>query len=298
MLLDPLEGLLCCPRCRRALALQTLDDCTIDCECGQTYPLESRLLDFHVQEQQLANNWSGSFRETEEEEKARIDNWLATGLLTMEDLEQINQAVNPEPVQAALAAGVASLHRHMADRACRVVLDLCTGMGGLFDEQIARVPLDGKLVVLSDLSTTVLRQVLDRLQGLGVAGSFLGLACDICQLPVRDNAVDLITGIAAAGNLDDGRSAMAEALRALTPGGQLRLCELLYAPDSRTVRWADYRKPGNLNAYDRLQSTLDDIGFGNPRLEELFCGVAHLKGDFNPLKGDATGVYLVSADKR
>ena len=298
MPLDLLDGLLCCPQCRRSLDLQTLDDGTFACDCGQTYPLESRLLDFHVQEQQLANNWSGSFRETEEEEQARLDRWLATGLLTMEDLEQINQAVHPEPVQEALAAGVASLHGHMADRACRVVLDLCTGMGSLVDEQIANVPLDGKLVLLSDLSTTALRQVLDRLQELGVAGSFLGLACDICQLPVRDSAVDLITGIAAVGNLDDGRSAMAEAFRALTPDGRLRLCELLYAPDSRTVRWADYWQPDNLHAYDRLLSSLDDVGFHRPHLEALFCGVAHLKGDFYPLKGDATGVYLVSADKR
>jgi len=295
---DQLDGLLCCPRCRRELELQTLEDCSIDCDCGQTYPLESRLLNFHVQEQQLANNWSRSFTETEEEKKARIDNWLATGLLTIEDLEQINQAINPEPLQAALAAGVASLHGHMADGACRVVLDLCTGMGSLFGEKIASVPQDGKLVVLTDLSTTALRQVLDRLQGLGVAGSVLGLACDVCQLPVRASAVDLITGIAAAGNLDDGRSAMAEALRTLSPGGRLRLCELLYAPDSRTVRWSDYRKPDSLVATNRLQSTLDDIGFHNPCLEELFYGVAHLEGDFNPLRGDATGVYLVSADKR
>ena len=298
MQLDLLDGLLCCPQCRRALELQTFDDCTIVCDCGQTYPLESRLLDFHVQEQQLANNWSGSFRETEEEEQARIDSWLATGLLTVEDLQQINQAINPEPVKGALGAGVASLHGDMADSACKLVLDLCTGMGSLVDEQIANVPLDGKLVLLSDLSTTALRQVLDRLQGLGVADSFVGLACDVCQLPVRDNAVDLITGIAAVGTLDDGRSAMVEALRVLKSGGKLRLCELLYAPDSRTVRWSDNQNPDNLYAYDRLPSHLDDIGFDNPRLEELFNGVAHLKGDFYPLKGDATGVYLVSADKR
>lgn len=101
--IELLNQILCCPACRRPLELQTLEGCSIGCHCGASYPLESGLIDFHAEEQQLTNNWSGSFTESPEDEQARRDRWLATGLLTTEDLEQMGQPVNAEPVRAALA---------------------------------------------------------------------------------------------------------------------------------------------------------------------------------------------------
>ncbi|MFA6112093.1 MAG: hypothetical protein WDA75_25315 [Candidatus Latescibacterota bacterium] len=48
---------------------------------------------------------------------------------------------------------------------------------------------------------------LGHLMGLEPSACLLGLACDVGHLPVRDNAADLITGIAATGNLDDDHTA-------------------------------------------------------------------------------------------
>jgi ubiquinone/menaquinone biosynthesis C-methylase UbiE len=97
--------------------------------------------------------------------------------------------------------------------------------------------------------------------------------------------------------MDDGRTAMAEACRVLRPGGRLRLEELLQAPDSRTVRFAHYRNPGVVHDYELLPRVLEESGFSDPTMERLYWGVSHMKGDFSPLKGEETGVFVVSAEK-
>lgn len=297
MMPDRLRDFLCCPSCRLPLPLDDLDDHDLACACGATYPLRARLLDFHVQEQQWTNNWSGSAKETPEQEAARIDRWLATGLLTREDLEHCDRAVNEAPLRAAMDRAFAALREQVSAPESGVVLDLCTGMASLFGEALVRgLPRD-RTIVLTDLSTTVLRRGLDSLMDLQPSACLLGLACDVGHLPVRDNAVDLVTGIAAAGNLDHGQAALAEAHRALRPGGRLRLCELLYMPGSRTARWAAYVQTGSLADRDRLASSLQAIGFREAHLETLFAGLAHLAGDLYPLLGDDTIVSLVSAGK-
>lgn len=104
----------------------------------------------------------------------------------------------------------------------RVILDLGCGPGvSAIEEKRAARP--GDVVVGLDLSGAMMRRARDHVRRAGVEVELV--RGDALELPVRDGAVDAITGHSFLYLLPDRRRALAEALRVLAPGGTLVLLE-------------------------------------------------------------------------
>lgn len=103
-------------------------------------------------------------------------------------------------------------------------LDVAGGTGDLALGMLRQVGKDGR-VVLSDISTDMLRVGRDRLLDLGFVGNVECLAADAERLPFDDNSFDCLTIGFGLRNVTDKAAALRSMHRVLRPGGQLLVLE-------------------------------------------------------------------------
>lgn len=105
-----------------------------------------------------------------------------------------------------------------------VVLDLGTGTGLVGLEALERVGVDGR-VIFTDVSAPLLDQCRRLAQELGVSHRCEFVVAPADQLPIADEAVDVVTARSVLIYLPDKRPAFGEAFRVLRPGGRLSIFE-------------------------------------------------------------------------
>jgi ubiquinone/menaquinone biosynthesis C-methylase UbiE len=106
------------------------------------------------------------------------------------------------------------------------VLDIGTGPGVLLVE-LARRRLDVRVLGV-DLSADMVRAAARNLGEFGDRGTVQ--VADVTDLPVADNAVDLVVSSMSLHHWDDPKAAVAELDRVLRPGGQLCVYDFPFAP--------------------------------------------------------------------
>jgi ubiquinone/menaquinone biosynthesis C-methylase UbiE len=290
---EMLNSVLRCPTCQRHIEIADPDDAEFVCECGAGFAIASGVLDFHAEEQTFANNWSQTA--SEEEVVRQRNGWIERGPITADDFVHSDEDIRADEIRAAMDEGKSVVRAKMLSASAPLVMDMCTGRGGFFDDDIKSCSAPDKLIMATDLSRPVLLSLSER---IGVDGPTAYIACDNRRLPIRDNSVDLVTGLAAFGNVEEGSKLLSEAGRVLVPGGELMLLELCPIEGTRTIRWVDeVLFPDNLMTKERLMGAMRASGFANVGARILFSGVGHMEGDLLPLRGDTTEVALISATR-
>jgi ubiquinone/menaquinone biosynthesis C-methylase UbiE len=100
------------------------------------------------------------------------------------------------------------------------VLEVGCGAGWMWAEAAARLPSAIDLV-LTDLSTGMVIEALDRVGSLGRYDRTSGRVADVQELPFRSAAFDVVVANYVLHHVPDAGRAVAEIARVLRPGGQL-----------------------------------------------------------------------------
>jgi SAM-dependent methyltransferase len=98
------------------------------------------------------------------------------------------------------------------------VLEVGCGAGWMWAEAAARLPNELSLT-LTDLSTGMVREAVDRVGSLGRYRRTSGRVADIQELPFRSGAFDVVVAIYVLHHVPDTRRALGEMARVLRPGG-------------------------------------------------------------------------------
>ncbi len=295
--IDIINNILCCPKCKTTLNIKSLENCSLKCSnCGRVFKIEDGIFDFGSREQEIVNNWSSST--TEEEQMKQIQEWLSQGLLKEDDLQQISCEINVEKMDFAIEQGIQAIHKKMLQPDNKILLDLATGMGRIFNDIGVLKNLSGKIIILSDLSKFVLNKVRKRLEEMIVVDNFIFIACDCRNLPIYKESIDLISSLSAFDNATEPKEILDEVYRVLNTNKELIEISMFSDESSRSLKMAEAFGSGALATTNRMRKSLKTINFADVKIESLFKGIAHGKGDLLPLKNDSIEISLVSACKR
>jgi demethylmenaquinone methyltransferase/2-methoxy-6-polyprenyl-1,4-benzoquinol methylase len=112
-----------------------------------------------------------------------------------------------------------------------VVLDVCCGTGDMIRTFAAHEPAP-RLILGLDFA----EQMLARGRYDGVIAPILLLRGDALRLPLRDEAVDVISCAFGVRNFQDLHGGLCEMRRVLRPGGRVVILEFA-SPENRLIRW-------------------------------------------------------------
>lgn len=102
-----------------------------------------------------------------------------------------------------------------------IILEIGAGPGGGYMPYVLRANPDAA-VIISDLSPTVVREWKRFLDKALDSPSIYYAVFDFCNMPFRDNSIDLISDGGGIGNCEGEKAkALKEAFRVLKPGGKL-----------------------------------------------------------------------------
>ncbi|HEX5947337.1 MAG TPA: methyltransferase domain-containing protein [Acidimicrobiales bacterium] len=100
------------------------------------------------------------------------------------------------------------------------VLEVGCGAGWMWAEAAARLPSDLDLT-LTDLSSGMVREAIDRVGSLGRYRRTVGRVADAQELPFRSASFDVVMANYVLHHVPDTRRAVGEMARVLRPGGTL-----------------------------------------------------------------------------
>ena len=100
------------------------------------------------------------------------------------------------------------------------VLEVGCGAGWMWAEAAARLPTDLDLT-LTDLSSGMVREAIDRVGSLGRYRTTVGRVADAQELPFRAASFDVVVANYVLHHVPDTRRAVGEMARVLRPGGTL-----------------------------------------------------------------------------
>lgn len=182
--------LLRCPKCHSALKL-TIDkqengeiiEGKLECCSDHHWLIKDGVINFGSEEQQFANNWTESYKETDYES---LDKEILSR--TPQNLIRINNKAKKYIIDS------------VNNSDSRYVLDIATGRGMLFTEMAAYLKVTSK-IICTDLSFEVLKY--DRLKAKkinpGLQANYI--ACDATNLPFNDNTVDTTVSFYGIANM-------------------------------------------------------------------------------------------------
>ena len=198
--------------------------------------------------------------------------------------------------QPAWRASCARLASRVGPMSPGRVVDLGCGPGVSTFALARRLP--GSLVVGMDIAPRMLREARRRQGSLGLRRARIAwVLADSARVPVRDGSVDALTGHSFLYLVHDRDRTLAEARRALRPGGRLVLMEPSARPAtvrgtlrvSRDLRhlvsvslWRPFSRFHGRFSGPSLTATLVGAGFARPELDEVLGGLGLLASAERP----------------
>lgn len=202
---------LCCPKCRRNLALRSdieVDDDVMEglltCESGHTFHIRKSVADFNSVEQGFANQW-----ETLSEEQG------------FEELDRDVDEKNPVEIIQRRELVLGAIVDAVSSRDCKVILDIASGRGLMLTELVKHLG-DNAHIIAIDLSAFVLKYDYQKFKRIAPNKKISYLACDATNLPLKDCVMDAATTYCGFSNMVGcADQALQDAHRVIKPGGVL-----------------------------------------------------------------------------
>lgn len=202
---------LCCPQCRRNLALQTdveVEDDVMEglltCENGHSFRICKGVADFNSVEQGYANQWEDLSEDQ-----------------SFEELDRDMEAKNPAEIIRRRELVLGAIVDAVSNRDCKVVLDIASGRGLMLTELVKRLDDDVHIISI-DLSAFVLKYDYQKFKRIAPNQKISYLACDATNLPLKDCVVDAATTYCGFSNMVGcADRALQDAHRVIRPGGVL-----------------------------------------------------------------------------
>ena len=202
---------LCCPQCRRNLALRSVvevDDDVMEglmtCESGHTFHIHKGIADFNSVEQGFANQWENMSEEQ-----------------SFEEIDRDMEAKNPAEIIRRRELVLGAIVDGVSNRDCKVVLDIACGRGLMLAELVKHLDDDVHIISI-DLSAFVLKYDYQKFKRIAPNQKISYLACDATNLPLKDCVVDAATTYCGFSNMVGcADKALQDAYRVIKPDGVL-----------------------------------------------------------------------------
>ncbi|TYB31564.1 MAG: class I SAM-dependent methyltransferase [Candidatus Mcinerneyibacterium aminivorans] len=286
---NQIKNLFTCPSC--SFEFKIKENKLICTDCGNEYEIDDNLIDFGVKQQRFVNNWGGTADEDEAMEW--ITNLIEEGYLIEEDLQWLQKNVNEDAIESSWKQALEEIRGEYYNPDNDVIVDLASGMGSVFNNGMDFKKLEGKTVILTDLSRKILEDVRDRLKEKTQNINMIYAVCDVGNLPLKDNSVDFISSVGVFANAFSGKDILGELKRILKPSKRFKLFEFLNIEGSRSQKLKE--KIANediLSTVERFKIGFEEIDLKKFEIDKLYEGVAHMEGDLLPLK-DEKGVWAL-----
>lgn len=184
-----------CPTCKNKLFLETLKtegqevtEGKLSCSDGHVWLIKDGVINFESEEQEIANNWSEYYKNTDYDELDR----------------QINEATPVNQVEGYAMAKKAILG-HIQSKDVKNIIDIATGRGMLLT-YLAEYSTPDMNLVCVDLSHEVLKYDRLKVKKINPALQVNYIACDATNLPFPDHAFDLSISFFGIINMGDAMS--------------------------------------------------------------------------------------------
>lgn len=189
---------------------------TLDCERGHSFRITQGVADFNSQEQSFMNQWESL---SEDQSFEALDREMDTN--------------NPDAILERREKVLDAIVSEMADRNCKVILDLASGRGLLLTKLATNLEDDVHIISI-DLSAFVLKYDYQKFKKIAPGKKISYLACDATNLPLKDCVVDMATTYGGFSNmLGCAGEALQEAHRVLKSGGVLLDSFVVIGKDSK-----------------------------------------------------------------
>ena len=186
MILDKL----CCPVCKKDLALVSdielngdIVEGSLKCENGHTYHIHEGVADFNSSEQSFVNEW---------ESMGNSDDF--------EDLDRQMDEKNAASVTQRQKKTLESILNAVMEQDHGTILDVASGRGLLLAELVNSVEDDVHIISI-DLSAYILKYDYRKFQKSAPNKRISYLACDACNIPLKDYAVDMAVSFCGFSNM-------------------------------------------------------------------------------------------------
>ena len=203
--------LLKCPICNGELSLivekeedSEIVEGKLSCKDGHDWVISEGVINFGSVEQELANNWTESYEQYNDEE---MDKKIS------ENVPQ-NQIIIGNKAKKFIIDSINNKKNEF-------ILDIATGRGALFKEMVKHVKTESQ-IICTDLSFIVLKYDRLRAKKINPGAKVNYITCDATNLPFKNNTIDTAVSFYGIQNmLDLAADGIREAKRVLKVGQSL-----------------------------------------------------------------------------
>ena len=291
-----LSKILMCPECNKDLTLSVIKEENdeivegkLTCENNHNWIIKDGVINFGSKEQELANNWSESYKEMNYEE---VDKKISAGI--PENTKELNnKAIN------------FIINKINNNNEIQVVLDIATGRGMLLTDLVKNITTDVQ-IICTDLSFDVLKYDRLKVKQINPNIKVNYIACDATKLPFRENSIDLAVSFYGIANmLDKMGTGILDAKRVLKDGKLLLNSGFIIKENSEgynvAKRW--FTTNDIVNAVNYLtqfgfEKVHQDANFSSTELVKIGEDIGQrCEHDLIPFEGEWFSVVMEQCEK-
>lgn len=282
-----------CPTCGSPLALTKTElheqdeiiTGILSCPCGRSYPIIDGVLDFHVKEQEFANNWADTYKSMDYEE---LDSKVERQ--TPANAKEINETIKQY------------ITRELNQNKPQVILDIASGRG-MLSTHIAKHIEYEPMFILSDLSFPVLKYDRLKLKKINPKLRANFIACDCSKLPLKDKSIDNCVSFYGIVNMCDiAKAGIEESRRVLKEQGLLLNTAIAIDCETEVAKEYEkaFREQYNIYSFKKtssmegLQKLHQEAGFDAIEIITLGEGIGEKNElDAVPIEGEWFAMVLM-----
>lgn len=271
--LDVINDILRWPTSKMPIHLDDLKDNDYVCqESGDTLRVRDGILDFRTPNDDI---WGPP-----------IDHREVDRFLTADEIVFMKKNHNVEQYLSVISSGVKALFEQAETRKINMVLDVGTPFESLFRSDTMQY-FYGKYIIFTNSARPCIYRVKKKVERMTFEGEFIYIVCNEKNIPVKDNAVGLVTSAAAHQHIVNPEELIPEVSRIIQPDGHLFEVSSFFEENSRSERFADIVNLGHLITEERFKAAYMAVA-KNVDILELARIQSRFYTDILPIGDDTT----------